>query len=98
MAIVEVFSYGSVKPKVDDFLLPARISLEEITVWSSKLGWGVRAVSEGLEVPQLENQWSSQQVPSRKGPKRPAMASSWEEGGADREGPRRSEDLGTSGL
>lgn len=96
---MEVFNYGSVKPRFDDFLLPTRISLEEITVWSSKLGWGVRGVSEALEVPQLENQWSSQQVPPRKGPKRPAMmSSSWEEGGTDREGPRQSEDLGTSGL
>lgn len=96
---MEVFSYGSVKPKVHDFLLPARISLEDTTVWSGKLGWGVHGASEALEVPQLENQGSSQQVPPRKGPKRPAMkSSSWEEGGADREGPSWSEDLATSGL
>ena len=96
---MEVFNYGSVKPKLHDFLLSAGISLKETTVWSGKLGWGVCGASEALEIPQLENQGSSQQVPPRKGPKRPAMkSSSWEEGGADREGPSWSEDLGTSGL
>ena len=96
---MEVFIYGSVKPKLHDFLLSAGISLKETTVWSGKLGWGVCGASEALEIPQLENQGSSQQVPPRKGPKRPAMkSSSWEEGGADREGPSWSEDLGTSGL
>lgn len=59
----------------------------------------MRGASEALEIPQLENQVSSQQMPPRKGPKRPAMkSSSWEEGGAGREGPSWSEDLGTSGL
>ena len=93
-----VFKYSSVKPKVHDFL-PARICLKKATPWSRKLGWGVCGASEALEVPQLENQGPFQQMPTRKSPMKPAVrSSSWEDRDADRDGPRRSGDLGISGL
>ena len=81
-------AHGSAKPKTHG-VLPAQGSREDhCTVWEIGVGF-LCGASETLEAPWLENQGPPQQMPTRKGPVRPAERSSlWEEGEADGDGPQ----------